>query len=252
MKRERIEEIAEILDKRGKMTLEQLEEFFPNVSQMTLRRDLFQLEEDGRIIRIRGGAMSVKEVQKVSGEAYTKKTTINTDAKIVIAQKAAGLIDEGACIFLDGGTTAMYLSKEKPDIKCNVFTNGIAVAMELAQKKNINITVVGGQLMKDNLSTSSPAAKVYFDATNFEIAIVSATAFTPEQGFSCNSQVEAELLKNCFKKARQVYMMLDSSKIGKINPYTFANIEDIDVLITDDHFPKECKQLFEANNIVVM
>ena len=52
MKRERIEEIAEILDKRGKMSLEQLEEVFPNVSQMTLRRDLFQLEEDGRIIQI--------------------------------------------------------------------------------------------------------------------------------------------------------------------------------------------------------
>ncbi len=149
MKRERIEEIAEILDKRGKMTLEQLEEVFPNVSQMTLRRDLFQLEEDGRIIRIRGGAMSVKEVQKVSGEAYTKKTTINTDAKIVIAQKAAALIDEGACIFLDGGTTAMYLSKELPDIKCNIFTNGIAVAMELAQKKNINITVVGGHARRN-------------------------------------------------------------------------------------------------------
>ena len=152
MKRERVEDIAEILDKRGKMTLEQLEEVFPNVSQMTLRRDLLQLEEDGRIIRIRGGAMSVKEVQKVSGEEYTKKTTINTDAKIVIAQKVANLIDEGACIFLDGGTTAMYLSKEMPDLKCNIFTNGIAVAMELAQKKNVAITVVGGQLMKDNLS----------------------------------------------------------------------------------------------------
>ena len=133
MKRERLEEVAEILDKRGKMTLEQLEEAFPDVSQMTLRRDLSQLEEDGRIIRIRGGAMSVKEVQKVSGEAYTKKTTINMDAKIVIAQKAATLIDEGTSIFLDGGTTAMYLSKEMSDIKCNVFTNGIAVAMELAQ-----------------------------------------------------------------------------------------------------------------------
>ncbi len=252
MKRERIEEIAEILDKRGKMSLEQLEEVFPQVSQMTLRRDLFQLEEDGRIIRIRGGAMSVKEVQKVSGEAYTKKITINTDAKIVIAQKAAGLIDEGACVFLDGGTTAMYLSKEMPDIQCNIFTNGIAVAMELAQKKNVNITVVGGQLMKDNLSTSSPAAREYFERTNFEIAIVSATAFTPEQGFSCNSQIESDLLKDVFKKARLVYMMLDSSKIGKINPYTFAKIEDIDVLITDGHFPKEYKQLFEEHNIVVM
>lgn len=252
MKRERIEEIAEILDKRGKMTLEQLEECFPNVSQMTLRRDLFQLEEDGRIIRIRGGAMSVKEVQKVSGEAYTKKTTINTDAKIVIAQKAATLIDEGSSIFLDGGTTAMYLSKEMPDIKCNIFTNGIAVAMELAQKKNANITVVGGQLMRDNLSTASPAAKEYFARTNFEIAIVSATAFTTENGFSCNSQIESDLLKQVFSKARHIYMMLDSSKIGKINPYTFAHIEDIDVLITDDVFPKEYKAIFEQHNIVVM
>ncbi len=252
MKRERLEEVAEILDKRGKMSLEQLEEAFPDVSQMTLRRDLSQLEEDGRIIRIRGGAMSVKEVQKVSGEAYTKKTTINMDAKIVIAQKAATLIDEGASIFIDGGTTAMYLSKEMPDIKCNIFTNGIAVAMELAQKKNINITVVGGQLMKDNLSTASPAAKEYFNNTNFEIALVSSTAFTPEHGFSCNSQIESDLLKQVFRKARHVYMMLDSSKIGKINPYTFAQLEDIDVLITDDVFPREYKALFEQNDIVVM
>ncbi len=73
MKRERIEEIADILDKRGKMTLEQLEEVFPNVSQMTLRRDLFQLEEDGRIIRIRGGAMSVKEVQRFRAKLTPKR-----------------------------------------------------------------------------------------------------------------------------------------------------------------------------------
>ena len=92
----------------------------------------------------------------------------------------------------------------------------------------------------------------YFDRTNFEIAIVSSTAFTPEQGFSCSSQIESDLLKQVFKKARNVYMMLDSSKIGKINPFTFARLEDIDVLITDDHFPKEYKQLFEEHNIVVM
>lgn len=73
MKRERIEEIAELLDKRGKLSLEQLEEYFPKVSQMTLRRDLFQLEEEGKIIRVRGGAMSVKEVQKSSGRAVHEK-----------------------------------------------------------------------------------------------------------------------------------------------------------------------------------
>ena len=59
MKRDRIEEIADLLDKRGKLTLEQLESFFPNVSQMTLRRDLFQLEQDGKIIRVQIGRAHV-------------------------------------------------------------------------------------------------------------------------------------------------------------------------------------------------
>ncbi len=252
MKRDRIEEIAELLDKRGKLTLEQLEEYFPRVSQMTLRRDLFQLEEEGRIIRVRGGAMSVKEVQKTSGEPYTKKTTIHTDEKIEIAQKAAALVDEGSSIFIDGGTTALYLAKELPDMNCNIFTNGIAVASELAQKKNVCINLLGGQLLKENLSTASSLSAIYFQDTNFELAIISATAFTPESGFSCNSQVEADLLKLVRKKAKFLYMMLDSSKIGKIMPYTFARAEDINVLITDDAFPEQLKEKFKAMDIVVI
>lgn len=252
MKRRRIDQIAELLDKRGKLSLDQLSEFFPDVSQMTLRRDLLILEQQEKIIRVRGGAMSVKEVQKVSGEAYAKKTASNTDAKIEIAQKAASLIDENCSLFLDGGTTAMYLAKELPDCNVHVFTNGLAVAVELAKKKNIDVTMFGGQVLKDNLSTASPAAKAYFDNTNFELAIMSASAFTPENGFSCGSQIEADLLKQTRKKAKATYMMLDSSKIGKIMPYTFARMEDIDVLITDDEFPEDLKQTFIKQNIVVM
>ena len=252
MKRERISEIAEILDKRGKLTLEQLEEYFPNVSQMTLRRDLFQLEEEGKIIRVRGGAMSVREVQKTSGEPYTKKTTMHTDEKIVIAQKAAELIDEGASLFLDGGTTALYLAKEMPDIYCNVFTNGLAVATELAKKKNVMVHLLGGQLIKENLATASAFSSLYFTDTNFEVAIISAAAFTLENGFSCSTQVEAELLRVVCKKAKFLYMMLDSSKIGRIKPYTFAHAEDINVLITDQDFPDSLKDKFKEMNIVVI
>lgn len=252
MKRDRIEEIAELIDKRGKLTLEQLESHFPNVSQMTIRRDLFQLEEEGRVIRIRGGAMSVKEVEKTSGEPYTKKTTIHTDEKIAIAEKAASLIDSGSSVFIDAGSTALYFAKEMPDIPCNVFTNGIAVAKELAKKKNVNINLLGGQLLKDNLATVSSLASIYFTDTNFEIAILSATAFTMESGFSCNSQENADLLKLIRKKAKFLYMMLDSSKIGKIMPYTFARPQDINVLITDENFPQELKEQFKEMNVVVI
>ncbi len=252
MKKDRIEEIAELLDKRGKLTLNQLDTYFPDVSQMTLRRDLLQLEQAGRIIRVRGGAMSVKEVQKVSNEPYAKKTAMHTDEKIRIAQKAASLIEENCSLFIDGGTTAMCLAKELPDINIHVFTNGLAVAIELAQKKNLNVTMLGGQVMKENLSTASPVAKSYFENTNFELAIISASAFTPENGFSCGSMVEADLLKMTRQKAKAMYMMLDSSKIGKIMPHTFARLEDIDVLITDDEFPADLKELFLEHNIVVM
>lgn len=252
MKRDRIQEIAELLDKRGKLTLEQLEEYFPRVSQMTLRRDLFQLEAEGKIIRVRGGAMSVREVQKTSGEPYTKKATMHTDEKIVIAQKAAGLIDEGASLFLDGGTTALYLAKELPDRYCSIFTNGLAVATELAKKKNVIVSLLGGQLIKENLATASSFSSLYFTDTNFEIAVISAAAFTPENGFSCSSQMESELLRVVCKKAKFLYMMLDSSKIGKIKPYTFARAEDINVLITDDDFPAELKEQFKNMDIVVI
>ncbi len=252
MKRDRIAEIAELLDKRGKLSLRQLEEHFTGVSQMTLRRDLFQLEQDGKIIRVRGGAMSVREVEKTSGSPYTKKTTINTDEKIVIAQKAAGLIDEGSSLFLDAGTTALYLAKEMPDRFCNVFTNGIAVATELAKKKNVVVNLLGGQLIKENLSTASSFSSLYFTDTNFELAIISAAAFTMENGFSCSSQVEAELLRVICKKAKSLYMMLDASKIGKIKPYTFARPEDINVLITDDDFPEDLKTAFKERDIVVI
>ena len=180
MKRDRIAEIAELLDKRGKLSLEQLEEYFPGVSQMTLRRDLFQLEKEGKIIRVRGGAMSVREVQKTSGEPYTKKTTIHTDEKIEIAQKAAGLIDEGASIFIDGGTTALYLAKEMPDLVCNVFTNGLAVATELSKKKKVIVNLLGGQLIKENLVTASSFSSIYFTDTNFELAIISARRSHPK------------------------------------------------------------------------
>ncbi len=252
MKKERIEAVAELLDKRGKLSLAQLCEAFPEVSEMTLRRDLLKLEQENRLIRIRGGAMSVNEVRKVSGEEYTKKTVINTDQKRTIARKAAALIEPGCCMFLDGGTTAMYLAKEMSDIPCNIFTNGIAVAMELAQKKNAHIILLGGQLLKENLSTASPAAKAYLENSNFSIAMISASAFTPEHGFSCSSQIEADLLRMVRAKADTLFMMLDSSKIGKVKPYTFAQIEDLDVLITDDMFPDDVKEEFKKKNIVVL
>lgn len=252
MKRDRIAEIETLINKRGKLSLKQLEENFPRVSQMTLRRDLLALEKDGKIIRVRGGAMSVQDAQKISNVPYTKKSATHTGEKIQIAQKTARLIDEGVSFYLDAGTTAMYLAKEMPDLRYNVFTNGLAVATELAKKKNVSVHLLGGVLIKENLSTASSLSSVYFTDNNFEVAVISAASFTPENGFACSTQMEADLCKFICRKAKAVYMMLDSSKIGKIKPYTFARLEDINVLITDSAFPEELKAELKEKNIVLL
>lgn len=252
MKHERIEQIAALVDKRGVIKLSQLCEAFPKVSEMTLRRDLFQLEEEGRLVRVRGGAKSVKDLQKNSGVPYAKNTNLHATEKRTIASKAASLIEEDISVFIDGGTTSLYLAKEMPDVPCTVFTSGIAVAQELAKKKNVNIHLLGGLLKKENLSTVASVAPAYFDGVNFEIAIISASAFTPESGFSCDSMMEAEQIKLLRTKAKSTYMMLDSSKIGKVMPFTFASLEDISVLIADESFPEDLKALFHKKNIVVM
>ena len=252
MKRDRIFEIESLINKRGKLSLKQLQESFPNVSQMTIRRDLLALEKDGKLIRVRGGAMSVQDVQKASNVPYTKKTATHTDEKIEIAQKTAQLIDADVSFFLDAGTTALYLAKEMPDLRYSVFTNGLAVATELAKKKNVSINLLGGALIKENLSTVSSLASVFFADANFEVAVLSAAAFTVEHGFSCSSQMEADLCRLICQKAKAVYMMLDSSKIGKIKPYTFARLDDINVLITDSAFPDSLKAQLKEQNIVLL
>ena len=221
------------------MSLEELAVQFPDVSDMTLRRDLLELEKENKVIRVRGGAMSVLEVQKRSGEAYAQKSTINTDAKKVIAKKAVSPHRRGGEYVSRRRHHGAPACKGTADRPCHIFTNGLVVAEELAHKKQPEVVLVGGSLIKENLSTASPYTKVFLGNTNFELAIISASAFSFEQGFSCISQVESDLLKFILARAKMVYMMLDTSKIGKIMPYTFASPENIDVLITDDQFPAE-------------
>jgi hypothetical protein len=123
---------------------------------------------------------------------------------------------------------------------------------ELAKKKNVSINLLGGMLIKENLSTVSSLASVFFADANFEVAILSAASFTIENGFACSSQMEADLCRLICQKAKAVYMLLDSSKIGKIKPYTFARLEDINVLVTDSAFPQQLKSLLQEKNVVLL
>ena len=111
---ERQKKILELLEFNGEVHLQKLKEIFPDVSEMTLRRDLIGFENDGFIVRTHGGGKSIKKItDAISGEenAYSRREMENVEAKNIIAKKALMFLESGRSIYFDAGSTIMSLAK---------------------------------------------------------------------------------------------------------------------------------------------
>lgn len=252
MKVNRINVIKDLIEKNGKMSLEQLGERFPNVSSMTIRRDLLALEEAGVLIRIRGGAMSVQELSKKNEEQFTRRTAIQVAEKKQIAEKAVKVIEPGSSIFLDSGSTTLYFAKELPDLNYFISTNGLLIAQELVRKKMPTVTLFGGEVSRNNMATIGQTTFEDLERINIDTAVMAATAFTEDGGFCCGLFSESEIKRRVIERAKNVVMLLDTSKVGKIMPYTFAKLTDIDVLVTDGNFPAELREKIEKQGVRIL
>lgn len=252
MKENRIGIIKDLVEKNGRMSLEQLGERFPNVSSMTLRRDLLSLEESGVLVRVRGGAVSVQELSKKTEDQYSRRAAIQVAEKKQIAEKAVRLVEPGTSLFIDSGSTALYFAKELPDLSYFISTNGITIAQELMRKKMPVVTLFGGEVSRSNMSTIGQTALTDLERINIDTAIMAATAFTEDGHFCCGLFAESEIKKNVCARVKKRIMLLDTSKVGKVMPYTFATLSDIDILVTDNNFPQELKEKIIAQGVTVI
>ena len=240
MPTERRNKILSIIDQYGDVSLSFLCDLFPDVSSMTIRRDLIYLEEKGLVIRTQGGVKSVKMLSggvvspSYDENEYTFRAQQNVHAKQIIAQKAAQFIKKNSSIFFDAGSTMMALAKILPNDYMNVISTGINVSQELVAHSNINVTIPGGSVNRATLSVSGSDSIAFIDKVNIECAFISASAFSLDSGFSVSNMYEAELNRKVISKAKQTIVLLDSSKIGKSLLFTFADLSAIDVLVTDD------------------
>lgn len=234
--------IKKLIEEKGRVSFDELVKRYPTVSTMTIRRDLLALEEAGSLIRVRGGAVSVKELNRNVEDVYTQRTGYNIEAKKEIAKKAAEFADRGHSIFIDSGSTMLYFTKELLDINYYVTTNGLNVAQELSSKTMPVVTFIGGVINKRNMSASGNLSQVFLDNINIDIAFLAASGFSVDSGFMCGSLTETYLKSAIVKKAQKRIMLMDSSKIDKSMPFTFASVDDVDVLITDSGFPQELKE----------
>lgn len=231
--------IKELLSEKAFISLKELEELFPDVSSMTLRRDIEFFENQGDAIKVRGGARSMKFITTSMEEYFHNRMGENTSAKKRIAKRAVEFVKTGRSLFLDSGTTVLTLASMLPDERLTVVTTGPNIALELIKKKQPIINLVGGMVNRNNISISGSQAMNYLDNINIDLAFVVPSGLSLDEGFTVGNYPECELKQMIVRKARHVIMLVDTSKIDRSLPFTFAAIGDVQTIIADRPLPEE-------------
>lgn len=251
MPENRRKRIQDLLSEKPFVSLAELEAMFPDVTSMTLRRDINLLEERGELIKVRGGAKSMKFIKTSMEDAFGKRLSENPEGKLKIADKAAELIAESRSIFIDSGTTALCLAEAVPDIQITITTTSPHVALELAKKQRIMVNIVGGIINHDNLSVSGMQALRFIDDINIDLAFIVPSGCSLSSGFTCGNYSECELKRHIVKRARRVVILMDRDKIDRGLPYTFCTPGDVCSVITDGGLPAEYREYLSSGSALI-
>lgn len=247
----RREQIRKYIQEKGAVTVKEINSLFPDVSVMTIHRDLAKLEEERLILRTRGGAMARNYHGVTEGKLETRMQS-NVAEKREMAQKALPLIYTDSAVFFDAGTSCMALAQALPDIDLNIFTTAPNIAVELSRLIQPTIHMCGGTLNRANQAVSGASTLAMLENINIATAFLGVSGFTPDGGFTCGKEDEMQVKRLIMKKAARKIILMDSSKCGKIFPYMFGRMEDVDYVISDGNLPEEFIRLAQEANVIVL
>lgn len=231
----RQEQMREYIEKKNFVTIKELQALFPDVTLMTIHRDLDALQQRGFVVKFRGGAKSVR----LAGDPeFNVRMRENNEGKTVIAQKALELIQPHTAVFLDASTTNLALAKILPDISLNIFTTGPSIALELCRLHNPVVTLCCGTINRKNLALSGQNTLQMLEGINIDLAFIGVSGFSVDAGFTCGTEGDMLVKHLVIKKARTSVAMCGHEKFSCLMPYTFAKLEDVDYVICDEPAPQ--------------
>ena len=229
-----------------------------DVSETTIRRDLSILDNEGQIERTHGGAVS--NVDNLNGPAIIareKRKSLHAAQKAKLARYIAReFISDGDNIALGGGTTVsalVPLLADKSDL--TVVTNGLALTNELhaALRYHNDATILccGGILRGVSSTFVGPVAELFFRGFHVSKLFLSATGLTLEAGVTDPSMLETQVKRAMLAAATNVVLVMDSSKFGLKSLLTVMDVEEIDILVTDDGISDELRGALTACGVDV-
>ena len=199
------------------------------VSEDTIRRDLRELARDGKLKRVHGGAMPLSPATV----PFAGRPKLQDAEKAAIGTAAAGLVEPGQLIFLDGGTTALNVARALPEtLSATVVTHSPNVAIELMRCPNVDIEIIGGRLFRHSIVTTGAVTMAWLARFRPDIAFIGATGLHPDHGMTTGDGEEAEIKRTVIRASGASYVLASPEKIGAVSSFVIAGLDDIDGVIT--------------------
>ncbi len=247
---ERKKRIMELLKKNNIIKIAELQKYFPDISKMTLWRDIKSLVNEDKIIQLHGGIMlKNRESDKILTESdFDKRIKDNSRKKSIIADKAKELIKPGDSIILDASSTSYYLAEAIQDLEdIKIITNNVKIANDFTFSDTTEVILCGGVLKKETASLIGNTAIEFFEHIRADWFFFSVSGLTVGKGCFDLNMLEVEVKKAMLKAARKKVLLIDSTKFKDNGNHKVADIKQLNYCISDTNrlpvnFTKKLKE----------
>ncbi len=242
--------IMDVLKDKDSVTTQEILEKC-NASEITIRRDLSELEEKGLLIRTHGGA-----TKKMAAEhlfTYKDKMNQNRENKENICKMASGYINDNDIIFIDCGSTLSFLPKyiQKKE-SLTVITNSLPIISELINFENIKLIMVGGEVMNERKAIYGHSAERAILQYHADKAFIGADGISLSKGLTSYDEKEASITLKMAENADEVFLLCDSTKIEKNSFINFAPLSILNHVITDGELDPRFISKYKKHNIELL
>ncbi|NUP01822.1 MAG: DeoR/GlpR transcriptional regulator [Nonomuraea sp.] len=219
------------------------------VSEMTIRRDLDELAQQGVVRRVRGGALSLLLRGEEPPFAVRQREAV--EAKRRIGAAVAAFIADGEAVVLDGGTTVLEVARALHDRRLTVLPLALQPVALLAAAPRVRLVLPGGEVRKGELNVMGPLTERSLASLRFDTAVIGCCGLSAEHGLTAHDLPEVAVKQAAIAAARRVIVACDSGKFARTAFGAVCPISRLDVVVTDEGVPPDQRDALTAAGVTV-
>ncbi|ELN9420630.1 L-fucose operon activator [Enterobacter ludwigii] len=232
MKEARQQTIIDLLIQHHSLTTDVLSTQL-NVSKETIRRDLSELQAQGKVLRNHGRAKCIHRENQDSGDPFHIRLKSHFTHKADIAREALEWIEAGMVIALDASSTCWYLARQLPDIDIQVFTNSHPICLELGKREQIQLISSGGKLERKYGCYVNPSLISQLKLLDIDLFIFSCEGIDSHGGLWDSNRVNAGFKSLLLKRASQSLLLIDKSKFNRSGEARIGHLDEVTHIVSD-------------------